>query len=120
MHILIVEGNPALGRLWQRHLMRCGADVHLVAAQDEAVSCLERSAFDVIVLNLVLDSGSAFAVADYAAYRRPQSKVVFVSNSTFFSDGSIFQHIPNACAFLTTTTPPDDLAAVVEHYATAP
>jgi hypothetical protein len=66
---------------------------------------------------LVIEGGSAFAVADFASYRRPDARVVFVTNTTFFSDGSIFQHIPNACAFVPTETPPEDLVAIVEHYA---
>lgn len=116
MRVLIVEGDPNLGWLWKRHLERCSAVVTLVGTQDAAVDHLEHEEVEVIVLDLVLPDGSAIAVADYAAYRRPATKVVFVTNTTFFSDGSIFQHIPNACAFLPSATPPEDLAAVVEHY----
>ncbi|MEZ5777655.1 MAG: hypothetical protein R3E44_04760 [Paracoccaceae bacterium] len=116
MRVLIVETNPDLGWLWKRHLERLSATVILAHGQEEAVAYLEREAVDVIVLDLVLAEGSAIAVADYAAYRRPAAKIVFVTNTSFFSDGSIFQHSPNACAFLPSATPPEDLAAVVEHY----
>lgn len=116
MRVLIVESDPNLGWLWKRHLERFGAEVLHVRDQDGAVAILEREEIDVIVLDLVLAEGSAIAVADYAAYRRPQAKVVFVTNTSFFSDGSIFRHIPNACAFLPSATRPEDLAAVVEHY----
>jgi hypothetical protein len=51
-----------------------------------------------------------------ASYRQPGAKVIFVTDTTFFSDGSIFRHIPNACAFIRAETPPDDLVAIVEHY----
>jgi hypothetical protein len=64
-----------------------------------------------------LDDGSAFAVADYASFRHPDAGVIFVSNTSFFSDGSIFQLCSNACAFVPSATQPDDLAAMVEHYA---
>ena len=40
----------------------------------------------------------------------------FVTN-TFFSDGSIFQHCSNACGYIQSSTPPEDIAAMVEHYA---
>lgn len=116
MRVLIVEADPDLGWLWKRHLERFSADVVLVQGQEEAVAYLEREAVEIIVLDLVLVEGSAIAVADYAAYRRPEAKIVFVTNTTFFSDGSIFQHSPNACAFLPCATLPEDLAAVVEHY----
>ena len=78
---------------------------------------IQQYAVDVIVLDLMLDQGSAFAVADFASYRQPEARVVFVTRSTFFSDGSIFSHIPNACGFFRIDTPPEDLAAIVRHYA---
>ncbi|MGB3315326.1 MAG: hypothetical protein WBB85_13010 [Albidovulum sp.] len=119
MRVLIVESDPNLGWLWKRHVERFSAAVTLVGSQQEAVDHLENAEVEIIVLDLVLTNGSAIAVADYAAYRCPEAKVVFVTNTTFFSDGSIFQHIPNACAFLPSATAPEDLAAAVEHYGTA-
>lgn len=73
--------------------------------------------FEIIVLDLVLEGGSALAVADFASYRRPDARVIFVTNTSFFSDGSIFAHSPNACAYVQSEAPPEDLAAMVEHYA---
>jgi DNA-binding NtrC family response regulator len=118
MKVLIVESEPELGRLWARHLQRQGARVQLALSEQQAVSLLRETRIDVIVLDLVLEGGSAFAVADYASYRQPEAQVIFVTDTSFFSDGSIFRHIPNACAFLPSGTPPDDLAAVVNHYGT--
>lgn len=117
MRILIVEGNPSLGRIWCDHLERLGYEVVLVTGQDGAVKYLEDESFNAIVLNLVLKGGSAFAVADYASYKRPDAKVIFVTDTSFFSDGSIFALVPNACAYVQEKTPPNDLAAIVAHYA---
>jgi CheY-like chemotaxis protein len=116
MRVLIVESNRELGTVWKRHIERRGVSVTLVAGQVEAVEFLQDNAPSVIIMNLVLDQGSAFAVADYAAYRRPDSKVIFVTSASFFSDGSIFRHIPNACAFMPSNAEPGDLAAVVDFY----
>ena len=116
MRILIVESNRDLGWLWKRHLERHGHFVFLVRGQADAIEILRLDAVDVIVLDLVLEEGSALAVADFASYRRPEAKVVFVTNTTFFSDGSIFRLAPNACAFLQSQTPPEDLTMMVEHY----
>ncbi|MGO4914298.1 hypothetical protein [Pseudogemmobacter sp. W21_MBD1_M6] len=118
MRVLIAESDPALGWLWKRHLERGGSQVTLVTQEDEAIDALASAEVDIIILDLVIEGGSAFAVADFAAYRCPLAKVIFVTNTTFFSDGSIFQHISNACAYLPTRTPPEDLAAMVEHYGT--
>jgi len=60
------------------------------------------------------------AVADYASYRQPEIKVIFVTSDSFFSDGSIFSYMANACAMVPTRTPPEDLAALVEHHGRSP
>ena len=84
--------------------------------QDEAVEFLRENSADAIVLDLMLDDGSAFAIADFANYRRPDARIIFVTRSTFFSDGSLFTHIPNAAAILQEQTPPTDLAAIVAYH----
>lgn len=119
MDVLIVESDVSLAEIWRGHLERSGAAVTVAADQDEAIDVLRRQNADVIVLDLFLETGSPIAVADYASYRRPEARVVFVTNTTFFSDGSIFSHIPNACAYLAAGTPPADLTAIVEHYGRA-
>lgn len=117
MNALIVETRFALARLWQRHMQRQGITVDCANSQDEAIEYLgSQQPVDVIILNVLLEGGSAFAVADYAQYRQPDARVIFVNDSRFFSDGSIFSHAANACAFIPSGTPPDDLAAMVEHY----
>lgn len=117
MDVLIVQSAPGLGLLWQRHLQRCGMNVRVAEGQDDAIAEVNLKAPDIIILDLVLQDGSALAVADYANYRCPDARVIFVTNTRFFSDGSIFAHAANACAFVQTATPPEDLAAMVEHYA---
>ncbi|SFR31835.1 Response regulator receiver domain-containing protein [Yoonia tamlensis] len=116
MHVLIAQSNENLGMLWKQHLERLCAHVTLVQTSDAAIAALAEQEFDVIVLDLVLREGSALAVADVANYRQPRANVVFVTNTTFFSDGSIFNHSPNARAFIESTTAPNDLAAIVEYY----
>ncbi|MBD3664634.1 response regulator [Sulfitobacter aestuariivivens] len=116
MNVLIVESRSELGEIWQRHLERQGNCVARVGTQDAATAYLASHAIDIIILDLVLEDGAALAVADYANYRHPDARVIFVTSTTFFSDGSIFAHSANARAFVTAETPPEDLAAMVEHY----
>ena len=119
MNVLIVESRPELGAIWCRHLQRMGMNVHQVEDQSTAVDHLDKHAPDIILLDLVLQEGSALAVADFASYRHPDARVIFVTDTSFFSDGSIFAHASNACAFMPAGTRPEDLAAMVEHYAAA-
>jgi DNA-binding NtrC family response regulator len=116
MKVLIVESEPNLGRLWQNHMQRQGIEVRLVTDQPGAAMALHAQAFDIIVLDLVISRGSAFAIADLASYRHPETQIIFVTNTSFFSDGSIFNLSANACAFLQSDTPPEDLTAMVQHY----
>ena len=116
MRVLITQSSPILGQLWKRHLERLQAKVILVQTGEEALLAIDEEELDVIVLDLVLREGSALTVADFAQFRQPAANVVFVTDTTFFSDGSIFRHCTNARAFMQTTTPPGDLAAIVHHY----
>lgn len=85
--------------------------------QDNAIEALRGDTpVQVIVLNIMLEQGSALAVADYASYRQPEARIIFVTDTNFFSDGSIFSIAANACAYLRTETKLDDLSAMVEHY----
>ena len=119
MKALIVESSRELGALWKRHLERQGIEVRHATGQAEAVEFLENDRFEILVIDLVLEQGSPLAIADFAHFRQPAARVIFVTNTSFFSDGSIFQHSPNACAFMQTDAPPDDLVAMVEHYGAA-
>ncbi len=119
MRALIVQSNANLGELWKRHLERLDVKVPLVQNGTQALNLFETAVFDVIVLDLMLCEGSALAVADLAEFRQPDANVVFVTDTTFFSDGSIFSYSANARAFIETATPPNDLAAIVHHYGSA-
>ncbi|MEM8730505.1 MAG: response regulator [Pseudomonadota bacterium] len=117
MNVLIVESKPELGRMWRRHLTRMGARVDHVRSQEAAILALQDTEYDVLIVDLVLQDGSALTISDFANYRCPKARVIFVTNTTFFSDGSIFAHSHNACAYVPSGTNPEDLAAMVDYYA---
>ncbi len=114
---LIVESSVALARLWAEHLEGAGIAAHVVHSQSEAISALRECAFDVIVLDLFMDDGNALAVADFASFRAPGTRVIFVTDSGYFSDGSIFAVARNARAILPTGVAPADLAAIAAYHA---
>lgn len=117
--ILIVASNPELSSLWARHLERQNHVVHVVTSQEEAVAYLCDHQPDVLVLDVMLEDGSSVATADFASYRRPHTRIVFVTRSTFFADGSLFQHIPNTAAIIPERTNPTDLAEIVAYHGRA-
>ncbi|KQI71910.1 chemotaxis protein CheY [Loktanella sp. 5RATIMAR09] len=116
MRALIVQRNENLGGIWQRHLERLEVDVTCVQSAASALNLISGETFDVIVLDLMPAEGAALAVADLVRFRQPRANIVFVTDTTFFSDGSIFNYAANARAFVKTATPPQDLAAIVHHY----
>jgi len=116
MRILLVQHNEYLSNLWTRFLQRQGVEVVQAATQGEAINLLRFEAFDALVLDLVLPDGGAIAISDFATYRFPDVPIIAVTSTSFFSDGSIFDLIPNARSLMRTPLRPDDLAAVLEHY----
>ncbi len=116
MNVLVVESNEAIGRLWCDHLERQGAATVLAKDQETAINALRFQRFDVLVINLLTAHCSVLSISDLATYRSPEIAIIVVTANSFFSDGSIFDIIPNTRGFLHSPVAPDDLAAMVEHY----
>lgn len=119
MRILIVEHNEDLGRIWARFLERQGFRVDLATCQTDAITRMRFKEYDALVLEIVLPDGGAIAISDYATYRFPDIPIITVTSGSFFSDGSIFDLMPNARGIMRTPFRVDDLAALIEHCAPA-
>ncbi len=115
MRVLIAQHSAELGELWAGFLRREGILVTLVQSQGEALMRLKAEEFDALILEMVLPDGGAIAIADFAAYRLPDIPVITVNSSSFFSDGSIFQLMPNVHSVMQAPVDGQDLAALVSH-----
>ncbi len=113
--VLIVEAQEKLGLLWQKFLIQQGFDVDLAVNQPEAIEKLQFHSWDVLVIDLVMPNASALAISDFASYKNPDISIIVLSASSFFSDGSIFDILPNARGFMNQPVEQDDLAAGVDH-----
>ena len=71
---------------------------------------------DALVLDLEMEGGAAFRISDFASYRNPEIAIITVSANSFFSDGSVFDLIPNARGMLREPLRLEDMAALVQHY----
>lgn len=116
MQVLVVQSDEALGQIWCNHLERQGATTVLALNEKDAVDALRWREFDVLVVDLMTRNCSVLSVSDLATYRTPEIAIIVVTANSFFSDGSIFEVIPNARGFLNSPVAPDDLAALVDHY----
>ncbi len=117
MQVLIVEHNRDLARIWAGFLVRQGMTCSLAGSRPEAYAQLRAKPFDALVLDMELPEAEALAVADFATYRNPDVPIIAVTARGFFSDGAIFELIPNARGLLRAPLRPEDMAALVEHYA---
>ncbi len=115
LRVLIAQHNAELGALWAAFLKREGVEVTLVQSQSEALMQIRAQNFDALVLEMVLPDGGAIAVADFAAYRLPNTPVITVNSTSFFSDGSIFDLMPNVHSVMQAPVEAEDLAALVAH-----
>lgn len=115
MRVLIAQHNTELGSFWAGFLEREGVIVSLASSQNEALKILRHQSFDALILEMVLPDGGAIAIADFAAYRMPDVPVITVNSSSFFSDGSIFQLMPNVQSVIQAPVEGEDLAAIISH-----
>ena len=77
MNVLIVESKRHLAELWRRALERVGAHFDIASSQDQAADMVAAEIYHIVVLDLILDEGSAFAVADFMKYLQPDAQVIF-------------------------------------------
>lgn len=116
MQVLIVQASYDLAQTWGRFLERRGLDCTIANDESAARAALRARPFDAVVLDMELPEGAALAVADYAAYRNPEVPIIAVTAQGFFSDGAVFELVPNARGVLNAPLKPADMAALVEHY----
>lgn len=119
MQVLIIEENPGLAQIWSGHLTRQGMKVSCVHSKSQATALLQDQSFDVVIMDADIDGGRPFALADFIAYRLPKARIIFVTSSSFFSDGSIFALASNAHACVPADSDPADIVNLVDHHARA-
>lgn len=120
MQVLIVESDFDRAATWAGLLRHQDWRVTHAATAQEAIRLLDHDTFRIIVLNLDLACGEALSVPVYAGYRQPTARVVVVTRSGMFNDGSIFQVCSNACGYLSVQADPADLVALVDHHGNRP
>jgi len=117
MKALIAESQESLSLIWAQHLERLGVEVERAHAPSDIMRKLHLHEFDAVIMNLKFPNASVLALSDLATYRNPKVAIILVTADRFFSDGSIFDLVPNARGFVNDKVKPDDLAAMIEHFA---
>lgn len=116
MQVLIVDRVAPRSEVWGRSLRTMGASVTTVSTEEAAIAELDRASWSVLIVNAGLAGGGCLVVADYARFRQPDAKVIVVTDGGLFSDGRIFELLPNACACIPGGTDAGDLTALVDFH----
>ena len=77
--ILAVDDEPHVRSMIGATLERQGFDVQLAASGREALEMLERSAFDLVLTDIVMQDGNGIALLDRIHGQQPQLPVVMVT-----------------------------------------
>lgn len=119
--IVLAVGNWSSGQQirWElgEHMASQGLLVMRAFSQAEAATTMFEVSPSVVLIDLGLEDGSPLAVADFASYRHPGARVVFVSDGGIFADGSIFAHVNNAHAHVPAGMPVPDLSELILFHA---
>ncbi|MEM7241141.1 MAG: hypothetical protein AAF429_03050 [Pseudomonadota bacterium] len=116
MAILIFENKRKTGLIWQRFLARHGCNVRLTRSIDETASALSTGGIHVFIVDATEDMNAITTLSDLAQFYNPDISIIAVTSGMFFADGSVFELIPNIRSCISTEIPPEDLAAMVEHF----
>lgn len=79
LNVLIAEDNPVNRRLFEEQLRLLGCEPTSVDDGVQALECLERAAFDVLLTDLAMPQMDGFALAAAARARWPEMPVVAAS-----------------------------------------
>ncbi|MEM8788345.1 MAG: hypothetical protein AAGE76_08780 [Pseudomonadota bacterium] len=88
----------------------------LATSPEDALRALALDRYDALVLDPAMEDGGGLPVADFASFRNPDIAILAITRSAFFSEGALFDLIPNARGVLREPVRPDDLAAYMEHF----
>ena len=114
--ILVVEDDPALGRMWQSALGRLGHGVRHVATVAAAKREVSLARADVILLDLNLGQESGLGLVTLAAYVNPQVRVLVVTGTAMFPRGELFGLSPHIVAVLRKPVPVEQVIALIGHH----
>jgi two-component system response regulator HydG len=81
-HVLIVDDEPAMLKVMQRHLAGDGYTVTSVDTGPEAIAALTREPYDVVLTDLVMTDLDGLAVLREARRLRPGARVILMTAFT--------------------------------------
>ena len=113
--VLLLEDDPGLQFVLREALREAGHAVHVTSDNDAAMCLLRRQTPDVLLLDLMIETGFSTDVANYAMYSAPSAAVIFMTGSGLFPKGELFSMSRNARLVLRKPIDIDELKNMVTH-----
>ncbi|MDB4968185.1 MAG: two component sigma54 specific fis family transcriptional regulator [Myxococcales bacterium] len=108
LRVLFVDDDPAASRLYKSYLSAEGHEVIIADSGIEAVEAAERSAFDVVVMDLNMPGLDGWMSMSLIKARRPKLPVVVLTGEVG-KDLEARAKTAGAAGFLTKPCQPDNL-----------
>ena len=77
---------------------------------------MQERNYDVLIANVEIHDDIMLAMIDYTVFRNPDIDVLAVTSSSFFSNGSLFNLIPNLRMQVCPEIRSEDLSVMIDHY----
>src|SRR3954464_11925887 len=90
--ILVVDDDPGMRRAIERILAPTYA-VEVVAGATEALECLERSEFDLALVDVRLKEGDGYTLSHATRPRWPETDVILITGSISEPDEKLFRSL---------------------------
>lgn len=117
LKVMLLEDDPSLRFALTQILDAGGHCVNAAADISEAVDLLDAFSPDLLLLDLMIGDEYSIQIADLAAYRAPDAKIIYLTGSNKFPSGELFALSPNTSWVLRKPIDFYDLESILEHFA---
>src|SRR3954447_12876302 len=90
--ILVVDDDPGMRRAIER-ILAPTYSVESVSGATEALDCLERSEFDLALVDVRLKEGDGYSLCQEIRARRPETDVILITGSISEPDEKLFRSL---------------------------
>ncbi|WP_299736134.1 response regulator [uncultured Roseobacter sp.] len=120
MDILILEDDLPLLLAFAQALESDNHNVHAVSDIETAADIVSSCKLDILLLDLMIGNDSSLQIAELAGYAAPDAEVVYVTGSTKFANGELFQMYQNTSWVMRKPVDFRDLKALINYLGKSP
>lgn len=115
MKVLIVEDCPELSFFWSEALSDMFKERIVASSTREAMTCLLRSSYDLVILDLFVEDGPTISLSDWIAMRSPDVPILMITGSHTMAHGEHTDLARGVTWLLRKPIKTDELRAMAAH-----